>query len=93
MNSLHGPIPSRIGDLSDLTKLDLNNNLLTSSVPTGVGNLTALKTLLLYYNSITGSIPETIGNLHLLTMLEMDSNRYVVIFLRVIFLLLTFVFF
>ena len=41
-NRLSGPIPSEIGDLSDLADMFLDGNSLTGSIPTEMGRLSNL---------------------------------------------------
>jgi hypothetical protein len=67
-------IPEQIGDLADLTSLNLNNNLLTT-VHARIGNLAALKTLHISYNPQLNMIPEEISNLKALTHLYIFHNQ------------------
>ncbi|MEN8218853.1 MAG: Calx-beta domain-containing protein, partial [Pseudomonadota bacterium] len=73
-NSLTGSIPTEMGNLSNLTRLDLGDNSLTGSIPTEMGNLTNLTELSLSDNSLTGSIPTEMGNLTNLTELSLSDN-------------------
>ena len=61
-----------IGDLTNLTSLDLMYNQLTN-LPNSIGHLTRLTQLDLIYNQLT-SLPETIGNLTNLTELHLSEN-------------------
>ena len=45
LNSLTGSIPRELGNLSNLTHLDLKNNALNGSIPSELGNLTNLNFL------------------------------------------------
>ena len=72
---LTGEIPPEIGQLINLTLLDLGGNQLTGSIPSELGNLTNLTTLKLYYNQLTGPIPSEIGNLTNLTTLHLYGNQ------------------
>ena len=72
-NRLTGPIPSSLGDLTNLTYLSLWENQLTS-FPPALGNLANLEHLALSYN-LLNPIPPTIGNLVNLTHLALSNNR------------------
>ena len=62
-----------IEELSNLDKLYLNNNQLTS-LPKEIGNLTSLQTLYLGDNQLT-SLPGEIGNLTSLQRLDLYNNQ------------------
>jgi hypothetical protein len=74
-NQLTGSIPPEIGNLTNLTWLDLRINQLTGSIPPEIGNLTNLTLLVLESNQLTGSIPPEIGNLTNLTKLWLADNQ------------------
>ena len=74
-NNLNGNIPTEIGNLTNLTSLQIFDNELTGSIPNTIGNLTNLITLSLHLNQLTGNIPEEIGNLIYLEELELDRNQ------------------
>ena len=59
---LTGPIPPEIGDLVNLTYLDLGWNQLSGEIPPEIGNLTNLDWLDLSNNQLTSSIPIEMGN-------------------------------
>ena len=71
-----GEIPSEIGNLINLTTLDLHYYRLTGDIPSEIGNLINLTTLSLYSNRYTGEIPVEIGNLTNLTTLSLYANRF-----------------
>ena len=53
-NSLSGPIPASIGELTNLKrKLSLSWNLLSGSIPASVGNLVGLAELWMYQNRVS----------------------------------------
>src|SRR5258708_5771276 len=65
-------LPPEIGQLKDLTELDLMLNQLTT-LPPEIGQLTALTKLDLMMNQLT-TLPPEIGQLTALTHLDLDSN-------------------
>jgi Leucine-rich repeat (LRR) protein len=69
------PIPTQIGNLVNLRRLDLHKNLLTSIIPTEIGNLTQLHELNLSYNYLIGNIPTEISNLRELAMCNLSHNQ------------------
>ena len=72
--SLEGPIPSEIGLLLNLTRIDLRDNNLTGPIPSEIGNLTYLIELHLFDNQLSGPIPSEIGNLWYLQELLLEHN-------------------
>ena len=65
---LTGTIPSELGQLSMLTRLDLSNNRLTDTIPASLANLsTTLRYLRLHNNQLRGQITTS---LNVLTNLE-----------------------
>ena len=74
VDKLGGAIPAGLGNLSNLTQLDLNNNNLTGPIPSSLGNLTKLTRLDLYNSNLTGPIPSSLGNLTKLTYLSLGRN-------------------
>ncbi len=61
-NSLSGPIPPDLGDLSNLQGLYLFTNSLTGPIPPELGDLSNLIHLVLFNNSLSGSIPPALGS-------------------------------
>jgi Leucine-rich repeat (LRR) protein len=75
-NNMIGSLPKELGDLDQLTDLDLgSNNRLEGSIPARLANLKQLTGLYLYSNQIEGTIPEELGDLEQLTQLDLGSNR------------------
>ena len=74
-NNLNGPISDKIGDLENLTILDLSSNKLSGEIPTSICNLTHLYKIDLSCNKLSGVIPSSIGNLSKLEGLELYANQ------------------
>ncbi len=82
-NNLKGTIPSSLGNLVNLTYLNLGSdwfddplfNRLTGSIPSSIGNLINLQSLDLDDNLLSGGIPPSLGNLLNLTNLELNGNQ------------------
>ena len=73
-HGLSGPVPPELGNLANLTRLDLGHNFLSGPVPTELGRLTDLESLHLGGNDLTGPIPPELGELASLTGLWLYSN-------------------
>ena len=73
-NLMAGKIPTTIGQLSNLTSIDLRYNSLTA-IPSAIGNLTNLQTLELASNQLAGVLPSSLNNLTKLITLDVSSNK------------------
>ncbi|CAN6858603.1 unnamed protein product, partial [Brassica oleracea] len=73
-SNLPGKIPKAFH--SNLTYIDLSNNILTGPLRPSITLLTDLKSLNLSRNSLSGEIPNKIGDLTLLKNLSLASNRF-----------------
>ncbi|XP_013656029.2 receptor-like protein 51 [Brassica napus] len=71
--NLSGNIPKSLH--SNLTFIDLSDNLIKGSIPTSITQLSNLKSLNLSSNSISGEIPDSIGDLISLKNLSLSSNK------------------
>ena len=69
------PIPPAVGNLTNLTELDLCAMNLTGNIPPEIGNLSNLTALSLFGNKLTGSIPDSFGNLVNLEILNLQDNQ------------------
>ena len=67
-------IPPLIGNLVNLTSLEINWTGIHGNIPSEIGNLTNLTTLSLTGNSLSGEIPPELGNLTNLTTLSLSDN-------------------
>ena len=74
-NRLSGSIPSELGDLSSLKRLNLNGNELSGAIPPELGNLSELSYISLRSNQLTGAIPPELGNLSNLRALFLGNNQ------------------
>ncbi|XP_022983330.1 probably inactive leucine-rich repeat receptor-like protein kinase IMK2 [Cucurbita maxima] len=72
--ALAGRISDRIGQLRELRKLSLHDNVISGTVPRSLGLLPNLRGIYLFNNRFSGSIPPTIGNLPLLQTLDLSNN-------------------
>jgi len=69
-------IPASIGQLKELTHLNLSNSRGYSRLPKEIGQLTKLKELNLFRAYFWGGIPEEIGNLTQLEILDLAFTYY-----------------
>ncbi len=63
LNKLEGQIPSDLGNLAKLERLNLILNRLSGEIPSELGMLANLEELTLLGNQLTGEIPVELGNL------------------------------
>ncbi|XVF02721.1 hypothetical protein REPUB_Repub04eG0198700 [Reevesia pubescens] len=72
--NLRGYIPSELGTLIYLRRLNIHNNNFYGSIPDQLFNATSLHSLFLYGNNLTGSLPPSICNLPRLQNLDLSNN-------------------
>ena len=72
--NLRGYIPSELGTLIYLRRLNLHNNNFYGSIPDQLLNATSLHSLFLYGNNLSGSLPPFICNLPRLQNLDLSNN-------------------
>ncbi|OMP05360.1 hypothetical protein COLO4_08900 [Corchorus olitorius] len=73
---LKGPIPTSIGNLSNILFLYFDRNKLSGPIPQEIGMLRSLEKLSFSQNSLIGSIPHAIGNLSALSKLYLYENSF-----------------
>ncbi|KAG9140240.1 hypothetical protein Leryth_014676 [Lithospermum erythrorhizon] len=74
-NNITGPIPSDLGNLTNLVSLDLYLNSFSGPIPEALGKLSKLRFLRLNNNSLTGYIPMSLTNISALQVLDLSNNK------------------
>ncbi|KAK4780016.1 hypothetical protein SAY87_016122 [Trapa incisa] len=74
--NLRGYIPSELGTLVYLRRLNLHSNNLFGVLPEPLFNATSLHSLFLYGNNLSGSLPASICNIPRLQNLDLSSNYF-----------------
>ena len=74
-SKISGTIPTGLGNLSNLWRLNLSGNQLTGTIPHQLGKIATLNFLLLHSNQLSGIIPKQLDQLTSLTSLRFDSNQ------------------
>ncbi|XP_057486946.1 receptor protein kinase-like protein ZAR1 [Actinidia eriantha] len=72
--NLRGYIPSELGTLVYLRRLNLHGNNFYGSVPDQLFNASSLHSLFLYSNNLSGSLPPSLCNLPRLQNLDLSNN-------------------
>ena len=75
-NSISGPIPVSVGNLSSLADLDFSNNQFNGTLPQNFGQLKNLASLGLGNNSISGPLLVSFENLQSLRCLDLGNNQF-----------------
>ncbi|KAG6554130.1 hypothetical protein Mapa_004046 [Marchantia paleacea] len=73
-NSLTGPLPAALGNLTSLKHLLLNSNKFTGTIPDELGKLQNLTLLWLQDNKLTGSVPAALAHLQTVTEINIANN-------------------
>jgi len=74
--NLSGYIPSELGSLAFLRRLNLHGNRLSGTVPAALANATALRSLFLYDNRLTGPFPAALCGIPKLQNLDLSRNAF-----------------
>lgn len=72
--NLSGYIPSELGSLVFLRRLNLNGNYLSGAIPPQLSNASSLHSLFLYSNNLSGPLPSSLCNLPRLQNLDLSRN-------------------
>ncbi|KAJ8758940.1 hypothetical protein K2173_002719 [Erythroxylum novogranatense] len=72
--NLRGYIPSELGTLIYLRRLNLHGNNFYGSLPVQLFNATSLHSIFLYGNNLSGSLPPSVCNLPRLQNLDLSNN-------------------
>lgn len=75
-NGLSGYLPESLGNLTNLTYLNVNANNIYGGLPSTWGNWESITQLSLRDNQMSGSIPDGLGNLLQLEILELAGNGF-----------------
>ncbi|CAB1110105.1 unnamed protein product [Ectocarpus sp. CCAP 1310/34] len=67
-------LPPSLGDVLQLTELDLNGNAFGGTIPAALGNLSKLERLYLDRNKLGGALPRELGTLRALRVLYLGGN-------------------
>lgn len=76
-NQLSGSLSSSIGDLTQLSRLLIDENRFTGALPDEVGQLNNLTQFSAGSNAFSGSVPTALSNLQQLQWLLLDSNQLI----------------
>ncbi|KAF8010639.1 hypothetical protein BT93_J1324 [Corymbia citriodora subsp. variegata] len=74
-NSLTGPLPLEVGNMSQIVNVDLSNNRLTGEIPSTLSQCLMLQNLSMAGNLFEGSIPPSLRTLIGLQYLDLSRNR------------------
>ena len=74
-NKISGPLPTRIGELSDLREFYAYTNEMTGQIPTELGNLSEIENLVLGKNNFEGNLPTELNNLVKLKEFSVYYNK------------------
>ncbi|KAL6534100.1 hypothetical protein OROHE_013933 [Orobanche hederae] len=72
---IYGTIPQALFNLTELTNLNLGQNVLDGPIPAEIGKLTKMQYLSLGINNLTGPVPAELGKLTKLISLSFGSNN------------------
>ncbi|KAI8011469.1 Receptor-like protein 34 [Camellia lanceoleosa] len=74
-SGFHGPLPTLVPNMTNLSHLDLSSNYLDSTIPSWLYSFSHLEFLDLAYNRLEGGISKEIGNLTSAIFLNLSQNN------------------
>eukprot|EP01018_Ginkgo_biloba_P026636 Gb_19063 [translate_table: standard] len=75
--SLHGFLPSGLGNLVGLRRLIFSGTRIGGGIPVEIGHLKEIQQLVLSRNGLNGSIPSSVGELQNMVILDLSRNQLV----------------
>ncbi|KAL2903622.1 Receptor protein kinase-like protein ZAR1 [Bienertia sinuspersici] len=72
--NLQGYIPSELGSLTSLRRLNLHGNKFSGSIPDQIFNATSLHSIFLYGNNLSGSLPTSMCSLPKIQNVDLSGN-------------------
>ncbi|XXG62255.1 hypothetical protein AAC387_Pa05g0653 [Persea americana] len=73
-DNIRAYLPSELGSLASLRRLDLHGNRLYGSIPSSLSKASALHSLLLHGNNLSGNLPPDLCSLPSLQSLDLSGN-------------------
>ncbi|OMO82739.1 hypothetical protein COLO4_22867 [Corchorus olitorius] len=73
-NKITGPIPSSLGNCTNITSIDLSMNRIVGFIPAELGNLAYLQSLDLSHNVLEGSLPSELSKCSKLEEFDVSFN-------------------
>ncbi|XP_052142012.1 receptor kinase-like protein Xa21 [Oryza glaberrima] len=74
-NFITGPLPSEVGNLTNLALLDFSSNLISGEIPSSIGECQSLQYLNTSGNLLQGQIPPSLDQLKGLLVLDLSHNN------------------
>jgi len=73
-NAITGTLPSELGNISGLVRIDAIDNQLRGTIPSELAKLSHLERLNLSNNQLSGPIPSELANIPTLRTLQIERN-------------------